>query len=254
MSLLTSNTPGGITTYIERSAMPTPRQPMPNSRRAMFTEDWMCFNIFPISWIVLATVPGYPAAVRVWNRTGWSSSRCYPEYRGTQRVRGRVVTGPRFHITVPASLPPIKYLSSDCIVTWSVHRLCSFSPSFPSRSQICDLTSIRWVAIENPHFSADISPYFTAIQRILAQSQIWQLEVKEGLKLHNLCTDHVTIQSELRYLIGGKVAGTVILNRGPVPTRPRTRRVPLISGWQPELDHPVRFRTLDHCRVTRNRC
>jgi hypothetical protein len=30
MSLLTSNTPGRITTYIERSAMQTPRQPMPN--------------------------------------------------------------------------------------------------------------------------------------------------------------------------------------------------------------------------------
>ena len=69
-------------------------------------------------------------------------------------------------------LAPIKYLSSDRILTWSVHRLCSFSPSFPSRSQICDPTSIRWVAIENPHFSAEISPYFTAIQRILAQSQI----------------------------------------------------------------------------------
>jgi len=127
-------------------------------------------------------------------------------------------------------LAPIKYLSSDRILTWSVHRLCSFSPSFPSRSQICDPTSIRWVAIENPHFSAEISPYFTAIQRILAQSQIYQWEAKEGLKLHNLRTDHVTIRSELRYVIGGKVAGTVIWNRGPVPTRPRTRRVPLYSG------------------------
>jgi len=49
MSLLTSNTVGRITTYIERSAMPTPRQPMPNSRRAMSTEDSMCFDIFPVS-------------------------------------------------------------------------------------------------------------------------------------------------------------------------------------------------------------
>jgi len=38
MSLLTSNTPGWITTYIERSAMPTPGQPMLNSRRTLFTE------------------------------------------------------------------------------------------------------------------------------------------------------------------------------------------------------------------------
>jgi hypothetical protein len=49
MSLLTSNTPGGITTYIERSAMPTPMQPMLNTRRAMFNEDSLCFDIFPVS-------------------------------------------------------------------------------------------------------------------------------------------------------------------------------------------------------------
>jgi len=49
MSLLTSNTPGGITTYIERSAMPTPMQPMPNSHRAMSAEDSTCFDKFPVS-------------------------------------------------------------------------------------------------------------------------------------------------------------------------------------------------------------
>jgi len=36
-------------------------------------------------------------------------------------------------------------------------------------------------------------------------------EVKEGLKLHNLRTDHVTIRSELIYLIGAKAVGTVYL-------------------------------------------
>jgi len=98
--------------------------------------------------LVLATVPGCPAAVRVWNRTGWSSSGCYPENRGTQQVRGRVGPGPRFHITVPATLPPIKYLSSDRIVTWSVRKLCSSSPSFTSRCQICDWANIRWIAVK----------------------------------------------------------------------------------------------------------
>jgi len=48
--ILTRNTAGGITTYIERSAMPTPRQRMPNSGRAMFTEDSTCFDIFPVLW------------------------------------------------------------------------------------------------------------------------------------------------------------------------------------------------------------
>jgi len=146
-------------------------------------------------WVVLAMGPN--------SRFG-SGSGSNPE---PDRCNGFPPTTRHFKSTI---LAPIEYLSSDRIVTWSVRRLCSFSPSFPSRSQICDPTSIRWVAIENPHFSAEISPYFTAIQWILAQSQIWQREVKEGLKLHNLRTDHVTIQSELRYLIGGKVAGTVI--------------------------------------------
>jgi len=45
---LTSNTPSGITTYIEHSAMPTPRQPKPNTRHAMFTEDSRCFDTFPV--------------------------------------------------------------------------------------------------------------------------------------------------------------------------------------------------------------
>jgi len=46
MSLLTSNTTGGMTTYIEHSAMPTPREPMPNSRPAMFSGDSMWIDIF----------------------------------------------------------------------------------------------------------------------------------------------------------------------------------------------------------------
>jgi len=50
MSLLTSNTAARITTYIESSTMPTPRQLMPNSRPTMSTKDSKCFNIFPLSW------------------------------------------------------------------------------------------------------------------------------------------------------------------------------------------------------------
>jgi len=50
MSLLTSNTPGGITTYIECSVMPTPMQPMPNCHPIMFSKDWTCVNMFPVSW------------------------------------------------------------------------------------------------------------------------------------------------------------------------------------------------------------
>jgi len=98
------------------------------------------YQCFPV---VLATVPGYPAAVRVWNRTGWSSPGCYPENRSTHRVRGRVRTGPRFHFTVHPALAPIKYLSSDRIMTSSVRKLCSIGRSFISCFQICDPTDIR---------------------------------------------------------------------------------------------------------------
>ena len=52
-----------------------------------------------------------------------------------------------------STLRPIKYLSSDRIKIWSVHRLCISSRSFTSPSQICDLTNIRWVAIETPLIS-----------------------------------------------------------------------------------------------------
>jgi hypothetical protein len=142
---------------------------------------------------------------------------------------------------------PIKCLSSDRIVTWSVGRLSSFSPSFTSRSRICGLTNIRRVAIENPWISPKLWCYFTAIQWILVQSQIWQQEVKDRPKLHNLYTDHIVIRSELEYSIGGNVAGTVIWNRGTGSTRPtnhgfmsspgnkpaETERVGLLGGSWP---------------------
>jgi len=44
-----------------------------------------------------------------------------------------------------------------------------------------------------------------ATQRILVRSQISEREGKQGLKQHNLHTGHVTIRSELRYLIGAKI-------------------------------------------------
>jgi len=47
-------------------------------------------------------------------------------------------------------------------------------------------------------------------------------EVKEQLKLHNLRTDHVTIRSELKYLIGAKIVDLKCRvfggKTGPFPT------------------------------------
>jgi len=89
----------------------------------------------------------------------------------------------------------IKYLSSDRIMTWSVPRLCIISYWFTSQIQNCDATNIRCVTIEIPLISHPIWRYFTATQQVLVASQFWMREVKELLKLHNLPTDHVVIQS-----------------------------------------------------------
>jgi len=105
----------------------------------------------------------------------------------------------------------MKYLSSDRIVTWSVHRLCSFTSSFTSRFKTCNPTNIRGVAIENPQISLRIGPFFTATHWISVRWQIWMLEVKELIILHNLHTDHVAVWSELTYLIVSKADGTVKL-------------------------------------------
>ena len=108
-------------------------------------------------------------------------------------------------------------------MTWSVRRLCSSSRSFTSRFQICDPTNIRWVAIENPVISRKMCLYFTATQQISVGSQIWKLEVKEWLEMHNVRTDRVMIRSELKYLIGAKVAGTLKIEPWSVYNPAKTR-------------------------------
>jgi hypothetical protein len=190
---------------------------------------------FLMQCIVLATVPGYPAAVRVWNRTGCSSPGCYPENRGTHRVRGRVGTGPRFHFTVLTTLAPIKYLSSDRIVTWSIREMCRLMPYFISRSQICDRISMHRVAVKLSPKSRQNDRVFIPTPWQLVRLQIGEQEMKEGMKLHISRIDYVTIWSELKYLIGvrnvdfggaGFVWKPVATVRFRVETRPGTE--PLI--------------------------
>jgi len=155
-------------------------------------------------WLVLATVLGYPAAVRVWNRTGCSSPGCYPENRGTHRVRGRVGTGPRFHFTVLTTLAAIKYLSSDRIVTWSIREMCRLMTYFISHSQICDRISIHRVAVKLSPKSRQNDRVFIPTPWQLVRLQIGEQEMKEGMKLHISRIDYVTIRSELKYLIGAR--------------------------------------------------
>jgi len=150
---------------------------------------------------VLATVPGFPAAVRVWNWTGWSTRCCYPEHRGTHRVRGRFGTGPRFHFTVPTTCPPIKYFNSDRIATWLICEMCRLMPCFISHSQICDQINIHWVGLKlsrKVHQNDRVS--ITTAQQ-LVWSQIGEWEMKEGIKLHISRIDYVAIWLELQYLI-----------------------------------------------------
>jgi len=137
----------------------------------------------------------------------------------SQNVENGPVLQPKTQHLKFIILAPIKYLSSDCIVTWSILRLCHFSRSFTILSQICDQINIRWVAIENLRISNEIWSYFTVIKLILVRSQIWQREVEELLMLHNLHIDHVMIQSKLRYITGGEDAGNAKWNRSAVPTR-----------------------------------
>jgi len=155
-----------------------------------------CTKVWSVKWwrVVLATGPNS----RVGSGSGSTRNQIVAmglTTRKTQTVGNGPVLPPKTrHFKFPI-LAPIKYLSYDRIVIWSVRTLCSFSRSFTSRCQICDWTNIRWVAVENPRISLIISCYFTAILRILVGSQIWKREVKERIILHNLHTDHITIRS-----------------------------------------------------------
>jgi len=169
--------------------------------------------------VVLATGPGNPPAVCVFTG-GLVQFGLLPSHKPNPRCLGGFFTrtghkpavfwpgctrtaSPFHHSSIlPPNVAPIKYLSSDRIMTQSLCILCSFSCSFTSRCQICDQTNIRWVAVKLPDITRKIGVFFITTQRILVWSQIWQREVKAQLKLHNLRTDHVMIRSELKYFIG----------------------------------------------------
>jgi len=110
------------------------------------------------------------------------------------------------------------------IVPWHDQYIhCTVLSAFTSHCQICDWTNFCWVAIDCLGISPKIRWNFTAIQRILVQSQIWKPVVEVRLKLHNLCIDHVMIGWDLKYLIGAKGTGTVKWNCGAGTTWPKNR-------------------------------
>jgi len=169
-----------------------------------------------------------------------------------------------FDLTTSA---PIKLLSYDRIMIWEPRRACCFSCSFTLRCQMYELTDIQGVPIECQRISHGMWPNFIATQRISVGLLIWMLEVKVHLIVHNQRVDHVTIRSELTYLIGAQVAGTVIRSRGLGATQPKncgfvsspgnypakTERFSFLAGCRTEPNHssgPIQ----DCRRVTRNRC
>jgi len=109
---------------------------------------------------VLATASVHTAAVRVWNTESVQfSSRpiqnqirivlasCNPDQTENRGFFAGLEPDRSPNFTVSTPLAPIQYLSFNRIVTWSICRLCSFSRSFTSHSQICDQTDIHWVAV-----------------------------------------------------------------------------------------------------------
>jgi len=96
---------------------------------------------------------GYPIVGPGWNWTEGPSAGhelASPPNRPVIRSRlltgleihlgyfGLVETGPWFHFTVPATLRGIQCLTFDCIVTWSVCRLCKFWSCSTSHCLNCD--------------------------------------------------------------------------------------------------------------------
>jgi len=151
-----------------------------------------------------------------WNHSvlgfGPEPNRCNSFYHTkTWTVAIRPVLPPKTRHFNLTTLAPIRYLSSDHKVKWSVHRLCSFTNSFAARFQIWDPTNICGVTFENLWISPGIGHYFTATQQISVGSQIWMLDVKQRINLHHVRINHVTVRSELTFLIGDKAVGTVNL-------------------------------------------
>jgi hypothetical protein len=176
--------------------------------------EWSLLNL--ISWLVLAPGAGNlpvfqvldRSSVQVSFRTGQKLNQ--PSLGGVVTLTGHklAVCLPRWNLTVVpyygsyhfcSSLAPNKFLCSNEIMTWLVCRLCSFSSSFTSRIQNCDATNIGWVAMKYHQLCTEITGFSTATQRILVALQFWNREVQARLIIHNHCTDHVTIRSELRY-------------------------------------------------------
>ena len=98
-----------------------------------------------------------------------------------------------------------------------------------------------WSRYRKPASLAETCTDFPATDPISVGWHIWILEVKELVKLHNLRVHFVLIQSELKFSVGVKVAGTIIRNSGPGSTWPNNGGFLSGLGTNPTLVTQVRF-------------
>jgi len=166
---------------------------------------------------VLATGTNYRVGSGSGSTPSWTVATGLSK-RKTQIIGNVLVLPQRTVYLKYTILAPSRNLSSDYIKEWSICTLCRFTRSGTFHCWICDQTNISWVALENLWISSKIWFDFPAIQRTLVQSEIWQREVEAMLKLNDLQSDHISIRSELRYLIGVNVAGNIKWNQGPART------------------------------------
>ena len=103
------------------------------------------------------------------NRTGQVLAGCYPDRTYTRRFLAGLEPEQGSIFTVPATMALIEYLSSHCIKTWSVRRLCISSCSFTSHCQICDQVNFRWVAVKKKPIFSENHGFSKRTQRIVVR-------------------------------------------------------------------------------------
>lgn len=123
--------------------------------------------------VVLATVPDLlfgsgTCSIRNWTVETGLHTR-------TSRTSGNwpVLPTKTHHVRMKI-MPPFKNRSSDCILTWSIFRLCSFGSFDSSHCQIRNQTNILWVSIQDRRILLKIWGYVMVIQEIFVWSGFWK--------------------------------------------------------------------------------
>jgi hypothetical protein len=94
-------------------------------------------------------LPGFgPGQELPRNRTAQVLAGCYPDRTYTPGFLAGFEPDRGSNFKFPTTWAPIKFLSSDRIMTWWIRRLSNCMSSCTSSNQICDPTDIRRVAVK----------------------------------------------------------------------------------------------------------